>query len=214
MTIAFSMSAGELVKRAMQRRRCLALGRTPNSAEMEYGLERLNQILKQLAADGSFPWAVEEGTATITAGDPDVLLDPRPAEVISVGHALSATNERPLSRWEIGQYDVLPNKETVGNPNAYVVRETDDGVTLRFWPVPTTNQTINYRYVRVPEDVAQASALDLPQRYIGPMEAFLAWKLDVFANGNPDLAGEAARAEAWLIDQGRPDSYFFEPDCA
>lgn len=214
MSITFTMSAGELVTRAMQRRRCLALGRTPNAAEMTYGLERLNQMLKQLAADGSFPWAVEEGTATITAGDPDVLLTPRPAQVISVGHVLSATNERALGMWEIGQYDVLPNKASVGNPTAYVVRETDDGVTLRFWPVPSTNQTINYRYVRVPDDVAQASAIDLPQRYIGPIETALAWRLDVFANGNPDLPGEAARAEAWLIDQGRPDSYFLEPACA
>jgi hypothetical protein len=213
-TISFSMSAGELVARAMQKRRALALGRTPSAREMDYGLERLNHLLKQLAADGSIPWAVEEATATITAGDPDVLLDPEPAEVVSVGLALTATNERALAPWEVGQYDVLPNKASVGDPVSYVVRETADGVTLRFWPVPSVNRTINYRYVRIPEDVEQASPLDLPQRYIGPIEAVLAWKLDVFANGNPDLPIEAARAEAWLIDQARPDSYFMEPACA
>lgn len=214
MTISFTMTAAELVARAMQRRRCLALGRTPTGAEMAYGLERLNQLLKRLAADRSIPWAAEEATATITAGDPDVLLNPRPAEVVSVGLALSATNERTLAPWEIGQYDVLPNKESVGDPVAYVVREDTDGVTLRFWPVPSVNRTINYRFVRVPEDVEQASALDLPQAYIGPIETVLAWSLDVFANGNPDLPMEAARAERWLIDHARPDSYFVEPECA
>lgn len=214
MTITFSMTAGELVTRAMQARRCLALGRTPNAAEMSYGLERLDQMLKALAADGSFPWAAEEATATITANDPDVDLDPIPAEVVSVGVVISATSERPLYRWEIGQYDALTNKATGGTPTIYTVRETAAGIGLRVWPVPTANMTLNYRYVRIPTDVTQATALDLPQRYIGPMEASLAGRLTVFANNNPDLLQMAANAERWLLDQGRPDSYFFEPACA
>jgi hypothetical protein len=74
--------------------------------------------------------------------------------------------------------------------------------------------TLNYRYVRVPDDVTQAAALDLPQSYIGPMEAALAGRLTVFANNNPDLPQQAANAERWLLDHGRPDSYFFEPDYA
>lgn len=214
MTITFSMTAGELVARAMNKRRALALGRTPTARELTYGLERLNQLLKELGADGGVPWAAVEGTATITADDPDVALDPRPAEVVSVGLVVSATNERPLARWEIGQYDVLPNKATVGDPVAYIVRETADDIFLRFWPVPSTNKTVNYRYVAVPEDVAAASAIDLPQRYIGKIETALAWRLDAFANNNPDLPLQAAEAEIWLKDQARPDSYFLEPDCA
>jgi hypothetical protein len=208
------MTAGELVTRAMQARRCLALGRTPTAAEMTYGLERLNQMLKALAAIGAIPWAAEEATATVTAGDPDVALDPIPAEVVSVGLVVSATYERPLFRWEIGQYDSLINKSQAGEPSVYIVRETDAGIGLRVYPVPTTNKTLNYRYVRIPEDVAQASPLDLPQRYIGPIENALAGRLTVFANANPDLPALAAQSETWLLDQARPDSYFFEPECA
>lgn len=214
MTITFSMTAGELVTRAMQARRCLALGRNPTAAEMDYGLERLNQMLKALAAIGSIPWAAEEATATITANDPDVDLTPIPAEVVSVGLVVSASYERPLFRWEIGKYDSLINKVQSGEPTVYIVRETDAGIGLRVWPVPTTNKTLNYRYVRIPEDVTQASALDLPQRYIGPIENALAGRLTVFSNSNPDLAAYAEQSERWLLDQARPDSYFFEPDCA
>lgn len=214
MTITFTMTAGDLVARAMQRRRCLALGRTPTGAELDYGLERLNQLLKTRVADGSIPWAAEETTATITGGDPDVTLTPRPAEVVSVGLAVSATHERTLARWEIGQYDVIPNKAAVGDPVAFVVRETSAGVDLRVWPVPSANKTLNYRYVRVPEDVSQASAIDLPQRYIEPIETVLADSLEAFANNNPDLSLKAAEARRWLIDHARPDSYFTEPDCA
>jgi len=214
MTITFTMTAGELVTQAMNDRQVLAGGRTPTAWEMSYGLSKLNQLLKTLAADQVTPWAATEATATITGGDPDVTLSPRPAEVISVGLVVSATNERPLARWEIGQYDVLPNKAAVGDPVAYIVREVSAGIDLRVWPVPATNKTLNYRYVAVPEDVAQASAVDLPQRYIGDIQLMLAVRLTTFQNHNPDLPALAALAERRVYDAARPGSYFFEPACA
>lgn len=214
MTITFSMTAGDLVTRAMQNRRVLALGRAPTAAEMEYGLERLNQLLKSLAADNAIPWAAEEGTATVTAGDADVTLATKPSRIISVGLVVSATKERPLAPWEIGQYDSLPNKATAGDPTIYVVRELAAATTLRVWPVPSSNKTLNYRYVRVPEDVVQTDPVDLPQEWIEGIEYMLAIRLTAFANGNEDLPAVAAYHEMRLKDLARPDSYFFEPDCA
>lgn len=214
MAITFTMSAGDLVTRAMQNRRVLALGRSPTAAEMEYGLERLNQLLKSLAADNAIPWAAEETTATVTAGDPDVTLSPKPSSIVSVGLVVSATNERPLAPWEMGQYDVLPNKASVGNPTIYVVRELAGGTTLRVWPVPSTNQTLHIRYVRVPDDVVQADPVDLPQEWIEGIEYMLAIRLTAFANGNEDLPAAAAYHEMRLKDLSRPDSYSFEADCA
>lgn len=211
MAIDFTMTAGELVARAMQTRRCLALGRQPNATEMAYGLERLNLILKPLARYEGTQWVPEEATATITAGDPDVALTPRPGKVVSVGLVLSATNERPLAEWQPGEYDVLPNKASVGDPVAYTVRETSAGVSLRFWPVPSADRTINYRYIAVPEDVAQASAVDVPQDWLADLEVVLADELSVFANGNPDLPVKAAIARRMMEDRARPDSYFLEP---
>lgn len=212
MTITFTLTAGELVKRAMQTRRCLALGREPTAAEMAYGLERLNIILKPLARYEGTQWAPEEATATVTAGDPDVTLSPRPGRVVSVGLVVSATNERPLARWETGEYDVIPNKASVGDPVAYIVRETSAGIGLRVWPVPSADKTLNYRYIRVPDDVAQASALDVPQDWIGDIETVLADDLAAFANGNPDLPAKAAYARRMIEDRARPDSYFMEPE--
>lgn len=211
MAIDFTMTAGELVTRAMQTRRCLALGRTPTATEMTYGLERLNLILKPLARYEGTQWATDEGTATITAGDADVALTPRPGRVVSVGLVLSASNERPLTEWEGGEYDVLPNKASVGDPVAYTVRETTAGVSLRFWPVPGANRTINYRYIRVPDDVAQASPVDVPQDWLADIETVLADDLAAFANGNPDLPTKAAIARRMMEDRARPSSYFMEP---
>lgn len=214
MTITATLTAGELVARAMQRRRCLALGRTPTAAELEYGLERLNLLLKPLARYEGTQWAVEDTTATITAGNGTVTLATRPGRIVSVGLALSATNERPLAEWEMGDYDVLPNKAAVGDPVAYVVRELVATTTLRVWPVPSVNRTLNIRYVRVPEDVTQAAAVDVPQDWLEDLETVLADSLDVFANGNPDLPGKAAHARRMMEDRARPDSYTFESDCA
>lgn len=214
MTITFTLSAGELVTRAMQRRRCLALGRTPNAAEMDYGLERLNMLLKPLARYEGTQWAVEDTTAAITAGNGTVTLAVRPGRIVSVGLALTATNERPLAEWEMGQYDVLPNKAAVGDPTVYIVRELVAATTLRVWPVPSVNRTLNIRYVRVPEDVAQASSVDVPQDWLEDLETVLAWRLDAFANNNPELSALGERAERTMKDRARPASYFFESDCA
>jgi hypothetical protein len=214
LTITFSLTAGELVKRAMQRRRCLGLGREPKAPEMDYGLERLNLILKPLARYEGTQWAVEDTTAAITAGNGTVTLATRPGRIVSVGLALSATNERPLAEWEMGEYDVLPNKIAVGDPVAFVVRELVAATTLRVWPVPSVNRTLNIRYIRVPEDVTQAAAVDVPQDWLEDLETLLAWRLDAFANGNPELPALGERAERMMKDRARPASYTFESDCA
>lgn len=208
MTISFSMTAGDVVKRAMQARRCLALGRTPTAAELEYGLERLNQLFKTLAGDGIGPEV--DTTATITADVAEVILAPRPADVLSASLVVSATNQRLLYRWEPEQYKELPNKTQSGEPSVYSLRQTVTATYLRVWPVPTANRTINYSYTRTIEDVVAATALDVPQEWLEAIEAMLAIRLIAFANANPDLAALAVMHERRLYDWSRPEKYTFE----
>jgi hypothetical protein len=61
--------------------------------------------------------------------------------------------------------------------------------------------------------VVQASAVDVPQDWLEDIETVLAWRLDVFANGNPDLPALGERAERMMKDRARPSSYFFESEC-
>lgn len=213
MTIAFTMTGLDLITAAMQARRVLALGRVPTAAESAYGIKTLNQMLKTMAGDGVGPWADEEATATITANVAEVALSPRPADVLSVHLAISSTNYRPLYRWEADQYAQLPNPTSSGSPTVYTLRQTISDTYLRVWPIPTSNMTVNYRYVRVLEDVAADAAIDVPQDWIGDIEAMLAIRLTAFANNNPDLPTLAAIAERRLYDKARPDSYTFEADC-
>lgn len=213
MAIAFTMTGLDLVTRAMQNRRCLALGRTPTAAESDYGIERLNQMLKAMAGDGVGPWAEATATATITANVAEVALSPRPADVLDVDLVVSASLNRKLHRWEPDQYAELPNPSSSGEPSIYALRQTVSATYLRVWPVPTANRSLNYRYVRVLDDVVASDPIDIPQDWIGDIEAMLAIRLTAFANNNPDLPTLAAIAERRIYDKTRPDSYLFEPDC-
>lgn len=213
MSIAFTMTALDLVTDAMHERRCLALARTPTAAEGEYGLKALNLMLKTLAADGVGSWAEAETTATITANVAEVVLSPRPADVIDASLVVSATNNRPLYRWTSEEYNSLPNVATSGEPTIFTLRETVSATYMRVWPVPTANRTIAYRYTRVLDDVVQDAALDAPQSWLESIKFMLAMKLTAFAQNNPDLPGLAIYHERKLYDAARPRSYNLAADC-
>ena len=216
MTITFSMTGREIVTRAMRHRRVLAIRQQPTGAEFEYGIETLNLILKRLAAKGVSPWIDVDGTATITANDPTVVLSPRPIDVLEARLSVSATFNRPLTRWEQAEYATLPNPAQVGEPVLYSLRFTATDVTMRVWPVPNANRTIYYSYQRVIEDVDGNTALDLPQVWSDAIVKMLASELDVFG-GDPmhiaKLAGDAANAERELLDFDRPAAYTMDYQC-
>lgn len=211
MSIVFSMTARDLVKRAMQARRVLALGRDPTATELEYGLERLDQMLKTLVADGVNPWTDMEESITFSAGESVKELDPRPGGVMAANLQLT-TYERPLTRWETGEYNDLPNKTQTGDPLIYTIHETPDAVSMIIWPVPTASKTINYRYVRVLEDVDASTVIDVPQAWLEGIEAMLAIRLSAFAMNNPDLPALAAMHETRLYDLSRPENYIIVSD--
>lgn len=211
MSISFTMTARDLVTRAMQARRCLAIGREPTAAEITYGLERLNQLLKTLAGDGIGPEM--ETTATITANVAEVALSPRPADIINASLEVSSTNHRLLTRWEPERYRELPNQAQVGEPTVYTLRHTPTVTYLRVWPIPNADRTIHYSYVRTFEDVEASTPLDVPQEWFEAIEAMLAIRLTAFANSNPDLVGLAQMGERRLYDWSRPDTYTFQGGC-
>lgn len=216
MTITFSMTARDIVTRAMHHRKVLAIRQQPTSAELEYGVETLNLILKRLAAKGVSPWIDVDGSATITANVASVILSPRPIDVLEARLSVSPTYQRPMTRWEQGEYATLPNPVQSGEPLIYSLRFTPTDVTMRVWPVPTANRTILYSYQRVIEDVDVGTALDLPQTWSDAIVKMLAAGLATFG-GDPlhiaKIDAEAEAAEIELLDFDRPDSYYLESAC-
>lgn len=216
MTITFSMTARELITKAMQDRKIIGLGVTPKDKEIAYGKQALNLMFKSWAARGLTLWTDEDGAATVAAGNPVVALDPRPIDVNEVNLAVSATYERPLTRWEKGDYATMPNKLQAGEPLIYTPVYTADGMSLKVWPVPTADRTLTYSYSRVIEDVDQLSdPVDVPQMWLEAVAKVLATKLTVFG-GDPNhlamIKGEADVLERQMFDHDRPASYHIGAD--
>ena len=213
MTISFSMTGRDIVTRAMHHRKVLAIRQQPTAAELDYGVETLNLILKRLAAKGVSPWIDTDGSATITANVAAVVLSPRPINVLEARLAVSPTYQRPMTMWEQGEYATLPNPLQSGEPLIYSLRFSPADVTMRVWPIPTGSRTILYSYQRVIEDVDKNTALDLPQTWADAIVKMLAADLGTFGGDpthNDKIDAEAAIAEAELLDFARRDSYFLE----
>lgn len=218
MTITFSMTARDIATKAMQERKIIALGVTPKAKEEAYCLQTLNLMFKTWAARGLTLWTEEAGTATVEANNPIVTLAPRPIDVSSVNLLAQPGYERPMTRWEKGEYDTLPNKAQRGQPLIYSPTYKADGMGLRIWPVPVADMTILYTYSRVIQDVVQpADPVDVPQMWLEAVTLCLAAKLNTFGDGGDPghlakIIVDAANLEQQMFDHDRPASYLIGSD--
>ena len=211
MSIAFSQTARDVVTGAMRDLGIIPLDEAPEAAELDYGIEQLDLLLKGLAAEGIMPWSDEETTVVFSAVG-EAVLDPRPVDVIEARLVVGATYQRPLTRWGAGEYDELPNKTQTGEPLAYEIIETPTQVSMRVWPVPTTATTIAYSYHRVIEDVDADTALDIPQVWGEAVREMLKARLTAFGPVPQTVLMRAEMLKRQLLDFSRPESYFIEPE--
>lgn len=215
MSISFTMTTGEVVTKALNDLGVYSPGESPTADDMVTGIQALNLMLKTWGGDGITCWTDIDGTATITGTDPDVVLSPRPLSVTEARVVISSTNERPLSEWENAEYARLPNKSAVGVPTIYSLRFTPTAVTMRVWPVPSTDMTVKYGYARTIGDVsATTDPIDVPQEWLETVCMCLADRLAPIYGvdqTNPQTAARvnavAAALYAKLSDFSRPECY-------
>lgn len=207
MAITFSQTARDVVAGAMRDNGIIGLGEVPDADELDYGIDQLNMMLKELAADGLTPWTLVEATATFPAGTKEVALSPRPVDVSDASFVLPQGYSRVLKRWNDGEYSSLPNKNQSGYPVGYEIRYTTTGVTMRLWPVPNATATIEYTYTRVLEDVQASDPLDIPQMWIGALRNMLSARLSAFGPIGQDVYAKAEIARTKLLDFNRPEQY-------
>ncbi len=215
MTISFSMTGRQVVEQAMKELAILAPGQSPDASEVTDCLTRLDFMFKSWGADGVSPWTDTEATATITAGDPDVVLSPRPLAVIEARVTVGGV-ERQLAQWNQSEYAMLPIKTTVGTPTAFSLRQTATSTSMRVWPVPSANATVSYSYTRVLEDVSADAVIDVPQMWSECVVMGLASRIGAMFGADPKRLGlvqqRAAILERKLYDWDRPAAYIYERD--
>lgn len=221
-TISGTMTALQLCEAAAKDLGIYGAGEDLSAADGADMLLRLNWMLKSWQADGVNLWREENGEVAFPINTATMELDPRCIDVLEARFVQSATFERPLQRWEIGQYQNLPNKTQPGYPVGYYLRKLVDSVTMTLWPVPDADSVVRYTYARVIEDVTDLNqTLDVPQMWMETIwtnlavrcaSMFGASRLD--ANGVVLLQQRAAMLEQKMMDQDRPASVFMGPNYA
>lgn len=212
-TINSTMIASEVVVAALQEIGVYAANETPTAEDLEVGIRALNWMLKSLQARGYNLWRETTGNISIPANSAYGELQPDIQE-ISSARTFNNGQERPLMRWERGQYMSLPNKGQAGNPSIFYVERTVSNLRIHVWPVPRVTTAVLLDYVRTIEDVTDgAQTLDIPQEWLEAVYLHLAVRLaSTFGVTRTDpatvqlLAQRAEVLTTLLLDQDRPAS--------
>lgn len=214
--ITGTMTARDICTAAARDLGVYSAGEVLSAADGEDMMLRLTWMLKSWQADGYNLWRVAEGEADYLAGDRTVTLDPICMDVLEARFVQSSTFERPLQRWELGEYQRLPNKDQPGYPTAYYLNKQVDSITMSLWPVPSANATIRYTYARVIEDITDLNqTLDIPQQWMETVWTNLAARcVTMFGVTRLDpnvvrlTVQRANILEQKLMDSDRPASVF------
>lgn len=213
-----SFSARDIAIKAMQDRKIIGLGVSPKAKEIEYCAATLNHMFQSWAARGVTLWSDQDAVAVTTPGSPLVAIDARAIDINNARLLVSPGYERPLTRWEKGEYDSLPNKAQVGDPLIYSPAYAVGSLQIRLWPVPTAARTILYSYSRsitAVQDLSQP--VDVPPMWTETVVKCLAARLDAFGDGGDPahlakIMNEAAALERQMLDHDRPASYMIGSD--
>lgn len=206
--ISSTLTVREALTRAFRQAKILSGNETPTSDELTDGMTTLNLMLKSWQSDGCGIWReLSDSFSTSTA---QTTLDPRVMDVMEARLTVSGV-DRPLARWEWGDYVNTPNKAATGTPCVYVFRKGRDDVSLFLWPVPSTAMTISYTAARVIEDITTPDeTLDVPQEWLECVVTNMAVRLaEEFGS---DIPGTVVQRAETLLNQmrdlDRPASIF------
>jgi hypothetical protein len=214
--ISSQLIVSEIVQAAMVELGVLSAGESPTAEETQDGIRVLNWMFKSWPSRGLNLWRETQGEIVVPAATAAIALDPYCLDVVEARFVQSSTFERPLARWENGQYRQLPNKAQPGYPVAFYLDKQTSTISLRLWPVPVADATIRYTYSRVPQDVTDGSeTVDAPQEWTELIYVALAARLvQTFGVNRTDpataqiIAQRAAALEQAMLDQDRPASVF------
>lgn len=209
------MTAGQMITTSAVMIGACDPGESMAAEQANVGLIHLQWMLKTWQADGCPLWREFEDSIAFAATDTEHTLDPFVIDVLEARLVLDSTNERPLGRWEWGEWVTLPNKTSPGTPTVYTLRKGTNTIKMRLWPVPSAAYTVNYTGARVIEDITDLSqTIDVPQAWTETIYTNLAKRLisPYRIQPTPEILDIMQRAEqlyAGLRDMDRPASYIF-----
>lgn len=181
MTIAWALTAGELITDASQRIQMLGQNQNLSAYQLARGLSHLNGLLKLLQTQGPNQWRRANQTVDLVQGQASYTLSPRPDKVREAYYSETDEREMPMGRWNYDEYDMLPTKTQQGRPVVYTIDRQRTSTALIVWPTPdaaAAARTIRVSYDRVMEDVtATSDIVDVPQEWLDCVTDFIGGRL-------------------------------------
>jgi len=210
-TITATMTAREIINKALARLAIIASGETATSDEAQDAMVDLGLMLKSWQTDCNL-WREEE--VTFVATTVETVLEPRCIDVIEA--RIETPYERPLARWEWGDYINIPTKTQAGTPSCFTVRKQRDSVSMLLWPAPSIARPANVvcTVARVIEDVTDLEqTIDVPQEWIECVVLNLAVIIapSYGATPSPLVMQRADTLLTQMRDLDRPASYSMGP---
>jgi len=207
-----TMTAREIAQDAYELLGVYGAGQTMSADDGALALRRLNNMLKTWQTDSVNLWREADRSFVTVAGQQTYTLSPRPLDVMEV-RLQDSNYQRPLGRWEVGDWANLPIKTQQGIPTVYYPNRQRDTLALSLWPIPNKVYTVYYTADRVVEDVTDLEQdIDAPQEWIECVIYNLALKLYPsfgLSTRIGEIREEAGRLYGMLRDFDRPSSFFF-----
>jgi hypothetical protein len=179
----------------------------------------LNFMLKTWQSQGCNLWRLSDESVVFLANTKTVQLNPRVLDVMEARFVGDVTYQRELARYEWGDYRMLPNKDSQGNPTCYTLNKQRTYIEMTLWPVATEDIEIRYSGARVIQDVNDLNdEVDVPQEWIETVWTCLAERMIPYYNIDTLSAAVAQRITqraqvlyAQMLDFDRPASTFMKP---
>ena len=226
----FSMTAGDVVTKALKQCGIGLNGETPTAQETNDALESLNILMKVYAKKGLKIFLKGNQSITLVASKSNYTLGPsgdvtmdRPIEIESAYRRDSNSADTIMTIFSRDEYRNLSDKTSAGTPiNLYFNKQLTNS-EIDIWPVPTSSDASEYTLeisYRKPADDADATTDDIefpPEWY-----RTLIWNLAEEEMESYDLPDKKQRRikakakitlkEAESTDIGDNTSVYFQPN--
>jgi hypothetical protein len=216
-TTDLELTAGDACKSAAVELGAIGPADDLEDSEREEMIRRFNSMLKTWSVEANL-FREAMATATITGGTGAATLPTDVNDINSVRYVPATGAMRTLWSWNRAQYHALPDRTTVGLPNAYYYSQGSEGDILRIWPVPATDIDLEIDYNRGAYAItAPEETLDVPTEWHEAVIMGLASRCaSMFGTTRVDpgtvqrVDARAAQLYQRMLDADRPDSYYFE----
>jgi hypothetical protein len=186
MSNTFSLTASQVIEKAFHRLGKASEGEAISARMYEDGLSSLNLLVKSKIGATDRLWLRTEASLSLVSGQASYTLPttPFPLRITSVRRKSTAGYEVPLTELSREEYFDSPNKTvSPSTPVSFYCDPQRDNAVLYVWPAPdstaASDYTLNYTYIRRPNDVIQSTdLLDMPDEWLDPVIWMLADDLE------------------------------------